>query len=187
MIKAIIFDFFDVFRTDSYKAWLLKNNFERSGIFAEASMLSDQGKINGEEFYRLVSGGAGRVVTPEEVDESAVLNTEMVEFARKLRTMYQTSLLSNAPSDFIRRLLDEYAINDIFDDMFISGETGLIKPHIDSFQNALKVMQVSADETLFIDDNAFNIESAKEIGIRSILFESVSQLKNELDQLGLKF
>jgi HAD superfamily hydrolase (TIGR01509 family) len=187
MITAIIFDFFDVFRTDSYKAWLLKNNLQRTGVYAEASMLSDQGKINSDEFYRQISEATGRAVTPEEVDDTAVLNTDMVNLARRLKIHYQTSLLSNAPGDFVRNLLDEYNINDIFDDILISGETGLIKPHADSFQNALKVMNVTASETLFIDDNVYNVQSADELGICSIVFTSVDQLKKDLVLIEIKF
>jgi len=187
MINAIIFDFFDVFRTDSYKAWLAANNFERTGVFAEAAILSDQGKISGDEFYRQISEAANRVVTPEEVDVSAKLNTEMVSFARQLKKIYRTSLLSNAPGDFVRKLFDEYEINDIFDDVFISGETGYIKPYAEAFQNALKVMGVQANETLFIDDNQLYVDSAEELGIRSIVFTSVDQLKDDLRRMDIKF
>lgn len=186
MIKAIIFDFFDVFRTDSYKAWLLQNNFERTGIFSEASILSDLGKINSDEFYRQISEGAGRTVTPEEVDSSAVLNRDMVNLARQLKQNYQTSLLSNAPGDFVRKLLNDYKISDIFDDILISGETGLIKPNADSFQNTLDVMGIKANETIFIDDNPYNVESAEKLGIRSIVFTSVGQLKKELELTEVK-
>ncbi len=187
MIKAIIFDFFDVFRTDSYKAWLENNNFERVGLFAEASSLSDQGKINGEEFYRRISKAAGRQITPEELDSNAVLNTEMVSLARLLREHYKTCLLSNAPSDFVRRLLDEHSINDIFDNVFISGETGLIKPSADSFEYALKAMNVQPSETIFIDDNIMNTKSAKKLGIHSFVFTSVDQLKVDLRKISIKF
>lgn len=187
MITAIIFDFFDVFRTDSYKAWLQKNNLERTGEYAEASIQSDQGNITIDEFYDRISQAIGRRVTPEEIDETAELNTEMVKCARKLRQTYQTSLLSNAPGEFVRTLLDEYDIADIFDDIFISGETGLIKPHADSFQHALKVMNVTAGETLFIDDNIHNVQSAAELGIRSLVFTSVDQLKKDLALLDIHF
>ena len=92
MIKAIIFDFFGVFRTDTYEAWLLKNGYERVGVFAETSMLLDQGKIDSDEFYRRISVAAGRIVTPEEVDDMATLDTEMVAFVRTLKHTYRIGL-----------------------------------------------------------------------------------------------
>lgn len=187
MIKAIVFDFFDVFRSDSYKAWLKKNSFERTGAFAEASILSDQGKINGDEFYRRISAEAGWTVTPEELDATAELNQQMVDFARGLRTQYQTCLLSNAPGNFVRRLLAEYDIADIFDDILISGETGLIKPDAESFQNALSIMGIEADEVLFVDDNEVNIKSAQRLGIQSFLFTTVDQLKADLSAANIAF
>lgn len=186
MIKTIIFDFFDVFRTDSYKTWLVRNNYERTGAFAEASILADQGTISESEFYDLISKAAGRLVTPEEVDSTAELNEEMVSFARDLKKTYHTSLLSNSPSTFIRNLLRKHGLDDIFDDIFISGETGYIKPHADTFQNALETMDVKASEVLFIDDNPVNVASAEELGIQSLLFTTVDQLKIDMKDMQIK-
>ena len=187
MIKAIIFDFFGVFRTDTYQAWLLKNGYERVGVFAEASMLLDQGKIDSDEFYRQISIAIGRSVTPEEVDDTAILNTEMVTFVRELKRTYRTSLLSNAPSDYIRKLLDEHELNDIFDDIFISGENGYIKPYPEAFQNALKTMGVDAMNVLFVDDNETNVEGAAKQGITSLVFTNVEQFKHDLTSMGIEF
>ena len=183
MITTIIFDFFDVFRTDSYKAWLAANNFERTGAFAEASAQADAGKITGNEFYHQISQAAGRLVTPEEVDASASVNMDMVAFARHLKTTYKTCLLSNAPSDFIRKILDDYNLEDIFDMIFISGETGLVKPNPEAFEGVLQAMGISAAQAVFIDDNSHNTEAATKLGIQSIVFTSVPQLKAALNDL----
>jgi len=187
MIKAIIFDFFGVFRTDSYKAWLIRNGYERVGLFAEASILADQGKIDSNEFYRRVSVAVGRPVTFEEVDGIATLDTEMVAFVRKLKHNYQIGLLSNAPKDFIRTLLDDYELNDVFDDIFISAENGYLKPHPDAFQNALRIMKVDANNVLFVDDTAANVESAVQQGITSLAFTNIEQLKQDLKLMGIEY
>jgi len=187
MIKAIIFDFFGVFRTDTYKAWLIKNGYKRVGLFAEASILADQGKVDSAEFYRRVSVAAGRPVTLEEVDGMATLDTEMVTFVRQLKRTYQIGLLSNAPKDFIRTLLDDYELNDVFDDIFISAENEYLKPHPDAFQNALRIMKVDAKSVLFVDDTESNVESAAQQGITSLLFTDIEQLKYDLTSMGVEF
>lgn len=185
MIKLIIFDFFDVFRTDAYKAWLKTNSFKREGGFAEVSNLSDAGKITGEQFFERISKLAGREVTPCEMDATAILDTAMTAFARELHKTYRTSLLSNAPSDFVRGLLKQYVIEDIFDYIFISGETGLLKPHPDAFEDVLRVMNVKAAEAIFIDDSVDNVIGARKSGIEAIQFFSVEKLKADLIKLGV--
>jgi len=37
MIRAIIFDFFDVIRTNPYKSWLESDNITREGPYFDAS------------------------------------------------------------------------------------------------------------------------------------------------------
>ena len=187
VIRSIIFDFFDVFRTDSYKAWLAKNNFERTGAFAEASNLSDAGKIDNKEFLRLISEAAGWTVTHEEIDTNAVVNHEMVDFARTLKVMYATSLLSNAPSEFLRAQLHLHKLDDLFDEVFVSAEMGVIKPSAEAFQYVLKAIGAAPGETLFIDDNPHNVEAAKALGIVGIQFTSVTQLKADLDAAGISY
>ena len=186
MINTIIFDFFGVFRTDPYKAWLLANNFDRKGAFAEASLLSDAGKITGDEFYRKISEAAGHLVTPEEFDASAKLDDDMVAFARHLKKTYRTCLLSNAPSDFVRGLLNDHGLSDIFDTIFISSETGFLKPSSEAFEDVLSTMNIKSYEAAFIDDNTMNVEGAEECGIKSIVFTSVDQLKKELNDLSIR-
>jgi len=186
MITTIIFDFFDVFMTDSYKAWLSANGFERTGAFEEASILSDQGKLSQDEFYEKISHAAGQPITAEQMNANATINNELVRFARELRKHYNTGLLSNAPAEVERALLHKYTLVDIFDHIFISGETGLIKPHQEAFENALTSMNVQANETIFIDDNPTNVESAKQLGIHAIVFTSVAQLRIDLTRMGVE-
>ena len=47
-------------------------------------------------------------------------------------------------------------------------------------------MESIPKETLFIDDNKKNIDSAKEMGINTILFENPEQLKSELKSFKIK-
>lgn len=111
----------------------------------------------------------------------------MVSFARQLRTQYKTALLSNAPSGFIRRLLEQYGIKDIFDHIVISGEIGLVKPSKDAFLYTLTEMNASPEKTIFIDDNSENVDAARELGLTSFVFKDVDHLKSELAAKYIKF
>ena len=128
----------------------------------------------------MISEAAGRTITQAEMNDGAVVDTEMVNLARQLRQRYRTGLLSNAPSDFVRKILDDNQLNDIFDHIFISSETGYLKPRQEAFEHVLQTMEADRAKILFIDDNRQNIDAASALGIQSVTFKNVEQLKNDL-------
>lgn len=186
MIKAIIFDFFDVFRTDSYKAWLRTNNIPHEGDYFEANRQMDLGTITTEQFLDRLSELQGRRVTPEEVDATARVDKGVVEIARSLKAHYRIALLSNAPSSFIRNLLLVHDLEQHFHEIIISSEVGMVKPNAEIFEHTLARLGVSAQEAIFIDDNPGHVAAAEKVGITGIQFLSADQLKNELIEKGIK-
>jgi len=124
MYKAIIFDFFDVMRTDAYKAWLDLHGLKREGIFKDIVEEMDHGHIKLEQFLQRLSDITGQ--TPEEIfnemEEGATLDHEVLKIAEKLRVNYKIALLSNAPSDFLRSLLREHNLEKYFDEIVIQAK-----------------------------------------------------------------
>lgn len=185
MIKAIIFDFFDVFRTDSYKAWLKTNNVPYEGEYFEASRQMDLGNITTEEFLAQLSTLQGREITQKEVDASAKVDGAVVEIAKGLKPGYRVALLSNAPSTFIRELLAAHDLEQHFHEIVISSEVGMVKPSAEIFEHTLSKLGVKASETVFIDDNPGHVAAAEKVGIAGIQFTSAAQLKTELAKMGI--
>lgn len=185
MIKAIIFDFFDVIRTDAYKAWLAANNIPHDGDYFDASHQQDIGTISPEQFLERLSELMGRTVTFEEVDGSAVVDKEVVKIVSRLSSQYKLALISNAPSKLIRSILAENDLEKYFDEIIVSSEVGIVKPSPEIFQLTLQKLVVDPSEAVFIDDNIRHVSGAKEVGIQAIEFKSASQLKNELSGLGV--
>ena len=48
---------------------------------------------------------------------------------------------------------------------------------------AVEIAQAKPETTLFIDDRPRNLVPARDLGINTILFESASQLRSELEQV----
>lgn len=186
MIKAIIFDFFDVFRTDSYKAWLQANNIPHEGAYFDVNRQMDLGTITTEQFLERLSELQGRTVTHEELDATATVNDEVVAIAQDLKSKYRIALLSNAPSDFIRNLLQVHDLEQHFHEIVISSEVGMVKPSAEIFEHTLAKLGVSAAEAIFIDDNPGHVAAAEKVGIKGIQFHSAGQLKDELGKLGIQ-
>jgi len=100
------------------------------------------------------------------------------------RNGYKTALLSNAETatmEYFHRL--GY---DMFDVLVFSCAEGTKKPERRIYEVALEKLWVRATETVFIDDRQRCLEGAKVVGLNTILFESVTQVKAALAQLGVK-
>lgn len=153
MIKAVIFDFFDVFRTDAYKSWLVANAIPHEGEYFEASRRMDMGELTPEQFLEELSRLQGRPVTLQELETNAKLDEAVIAIAETLKENYSIALLSNAPSAFIRALFAEHDLERLFHEIIISSEVGMVKPNVDIFELTLQKLKVAPSEAIFIDDN----------------------------------
>jgi HAD superfamily hydrolase (TIGR01509 family) len=185
MIKAVIFDFFDVFRTDAYKSWLVANAIPHEGEYFEASRCMDMGELTPQQFLNELSRLQGRTVTLEELEANAKLDKEVVAIADSLRKDYSIALLSNAPSAFIRALFAEHDLERLFHQIVISSEVGMVKPNADIFELTLQRLGIVASQAIFIDDNEEHVRAARGVGIKSVQFTSAKELRNQLNDLGI--
>ena len=97
-------------------------------------------------------------------------------------------LLSNYPKD-IFTLHTEWGcfpFLDKVDGKVVSGFVQMVKPNMDIYEYLLREYNLTASQCVFIDDREENIEVARTIGIKGIVFESYAQATAELDGL-LKF
>ena len=185
MIKAIIFDFFGVIRTDAYESWLHANGLTKTGPYMEISKLQDAGTITSEEFFVRLSKLAGRPVTLPQLDERARIHHDTLSLIDRLRPQYRIACLSNSPIGLVRHLMATAGIEHYFDDIIISSEVHLIKPSPEIFELTLKKLKVPAEGILFIDDNQSHVDAAIGVGIKSLLFTTARQLELDLAGLGI--
>jgi 2-haloacid dehalogenase len=67
----------------------------------------------------------------------------------------------------------------------VSGDLKMGKPEPQIFEHLLGVIGRPAEACAFIDDNAANIETAKRLGIKAVLFKNDGSATAELRALGL--
>lgn len=70
-----------------------------------------------------------------------------------------------------------------FDHIFPSHLIGCAKPQKEAFWFVANALKVQMSECLLVDDTLLNVESAKAVGWRGILFTSTAQLRGDLDDL----
>ena len=83
--------------------------------------------------------------------------------------------LSNMPIKNYEFLKDKYDFFQLFEGIVVSGYLKMIKPDVAIFNHTLELFNLSAEETLFIDDSRANILAAEGLGIHSLQFTCSSR------------
>jgi FMN phosphatase YigB (HAD superfamily) len=65
-----------------------------------------------------------------------------------------------------------------------SAEVRLIKPDPAIYEHCLRGLGVTPSDSLFIDDREVNVAAARAMGIHAVQFQSIGQLRRELQQAG---
>ncbi len=73
-----------------------------------------------------------------------------------------------------------------FEDIVVSGRVGMIKPEPEIFNLCLTRNHIQAEQSVFIDDNAENVQIAKHLGMKAIHFRDPQQLRKELLDLAIR-
>ena len=153
----------------------------------------DRGDLTPEQYWLQLAERSNTVLDRERIDRLreieveiwAHLDDDMLDWVTQLRrARVKTGLLSNMPRDLVSHLRAHCDWMNNFDFKTFSSEINLIKPDPAIYQHTLRGLGVSARETLFVDDRELNIKAARALGIHSIEFQSVAQLKGELEALG---
>ncbi|MGZ3853581.1 MAG: HAD family hydrolase [Flavisolibacter sp.] len=98
---------------------------------------------------------------------------------------YKLYALTNWSAETFPVALERYDFLHWFDGRVVSGEEKMRKPFPEFYQLLLDRFQLTAEETLFIDDSLRNEQAARAIGLKTLHFKSPGQLKEDLTQLGI--
>lgn len=92
------------------------------------------------------------------------------------------ALLSNAGRDF-GSYFRHGTLGDLFEQVFVSGELGTVKPSADIFEHVMAKLGVTPEQTVFIDNKAENVAGAEALGIAGHLYTSAADLRAYLEGL----
>ena len=97
---------------------------------------------------------------------------------------YKTALLSNSEVPATRYF---YELGyDMFDVLVFSCAEGIRKPDMRIYELTLARLGSQPAQSVFIDDAIEYIDAANEVGINTILFQNIHQVKSELGRLGVR-
>jgi len=98
---------------------------------------------------------------------------------------YKVVALTNWSAETFPIALERFDFLHWFEGIVVSGTEKMRKPFNEIYVLTLNRFNIEASQSLFIDDNARNIEAAKKMGINTIRFNNPTQLKSELKSLNI--
>lgn len=195
-IRAVFFDFGGVIVRTEYQAPrqglaerfnLDYEEIDKAVFESESARRASTGEITEEAHWKEVLKRFKQPVSEMQGFRDAffggdVIDLDLVNVIRSLRGKVRTGLISNAWSG-LRAYLAREKLLDLFDTVVISAEVGVVKPEAGIFNLALEQAQVRADEAVFLDDFAVNIEGCEKVGMKGILFKDPQAAVLELKKV----
>lgn len=201
MIKAIIFDFGNVIC--GFTNEILVNKItETSGktveeikkiIYEDSDITKrfESGQMTSEEFYKELSEICGINIPYQELKTiyskdkfSRIEGTK--ELIEKLRKSYKVSLLSNTSEwdwDYMKQVAPEI---ETFETITKSYEVGAMKPSQIIFEDALKKLNLKAEECVYTDDILEYVDKARSLGFEAFQFTTAKKFEKDLRLVGVE-
>lgn len=161
-------------------------------IYAQSRNPYDQGMISMEDYWKDFARSAGMELDDALAEKLQLwdiqmwsnINATMTGWLKDIHAAgLRTAILSNMTHPMKAYMLKNYAWLRYFDCHVFSCDIKVIKPDAAIYRHCLECLGTKAEETLFVDDREANIEGAKALGIRSIRFQSIEQLRADLEAI----
>jgi epoxide hydrolase-like predicted phosphatase len=110
-------------------------------------------------------------------------NTELIEYARRLRPQYRTAIVSNSFVGAREREQEAYGLEDLVDEIVYSHETGMSKPDPRIYALTCQRLDVFPEEMIFLDDVELCVAGARDAGIHAVLYQDNAQAIAEIEKL----
>lgn len=92
---------------------------------------------------------------------------------KRLKKKYRLAAVSDGQSLWAKAELNAVGLEDFFDPLLVSSDFGYRKPDRRLFKKALKKMELTPEEVIFIGNDLYrDVYGANETGIKSIFFKS---------------
>ncbi len=110
-----------------------------------------------------------------------------LDFLGKLecKGKYLMAALNNESLEINEYRIGRFHLRDYFKAFFSSCYLGLRKPGAEIYTKVLKITQRDPAECILIDDRELNLECARELGMNTVQYQNVAQLRDELQRFGV--
>lgn len=193
MIKLILFDWGDVcglYNLDIFNTFLKSNGYNSTLVklyFKDYKAQFDRDQLTEEIFWKGLGEKIGfkcnwRVLA-ERNKKNLKLNQPLLNYIEKLKKNMKVALLSNMDKTSITTIKEKVELSRFFDKVYFSAELKSGKLDKKVINIISKDFKVNTEEMLFIDDFYGNIEMANNLGMKTILFTNLTNLKLQIAKL----
>lgn len=200
MIKNIIFDFGNVLVEYNIKEFMLKKGMSPEMVkrIMKASIMGpfwdefDRGAITEEEAI------AGFLSIDPEIEKELhivfdnikgmlTLRDFAIPWVKELKAAgYKVYYLSNYSKKAYDECADSIAFIEYMDGGVLSHRELLVKPNPEIYKRLISRYDLIPEECVFIDDTEKNVEVARELGMKGIVFTDKESAEIELQKYGVK-
>jgi putative hydrolase of the HAD superfamily len=159
---------------------------------ALANPAFERGEISLNEYLERTIFYSKRTFSPRDFEDFMYAQSqslpESLEFVRSMARSGRClmAVINNEGAEINAYRIQQFGLRDIFAAFFSSCYVGIRKPEVGIYQIALRVMQRTADECIFVDDRPENVAGAVSAGMNGIRFQNVAQLQADLRKFGLQ-
>ena len=201
-IRTVFWDVGGVILTNGWDLGQRTRVLKRLGVDLEiyeemherANYYWERGLITAEDFFNQTVlrpnprlGLTFEQLWPQVCAESKVLHAECLDILSELKESGQIRLatLNNESRELNEYRLDNFKLRCLFDYFICSGYVHEMKPAAGIFESAIDISGFPARSSLFIDDKRENCEVAAALGMKTICFESPTQLRASLKEFAI--
>jgi glucose-1-phosphatase len=196
-MKLVVFDMGNVFIDFSWetvsaefcKLTGLSEKTFRTAITHALFAKYERGKISTKDFIQELNTLFNTELTVDQFtacwNASFAEDPEMATLLANISKQVPLYLLSNTNENHFQFLEYSYKVSRHFQELILSHEVGFAKPEPEIYHEILKRSGLQPYECLFIDDLSDNIEAARSLGINTIHFRGIDDLKKRLPQFGV--
>jgi putative hydrolase of the HAD superfamily len=150
----------------------------------------ESGRMRPEEFAEQITRELSLPVDPKEFIAGfkswlTGLYPGALELVRSVPSRFTRATLSNTSALHWQRLMTEFQLEHAFDRHFASHLTGKMKPDREAFQHVLDTLECRPGSVFFLDDNALNVEGAREIGMQAVQVRGPDGARHALVEAGI--
>ena len=149
----------------------------------------DEGKLTGLEFWQKFARDAGLQLSAAAIEDLnhwdarmwTTQNHAMLAWQRAVRGRgLRTAILSNMGDNVLANMQREFDWFSQFDALVWSFQHGMAKPEPAIYRLVLEKLGTQPAETLFLDDKPVNVDAARSLGLKALVFSNIDQLRADL-------
>lgn len=199
MIKAILFDFDGVLTVDKTGSRSVLNYISKATDIPFDTLKTEyykynerllNGQLTHEEMWDDFCKSLGQDIKYNLLIDSfrhTPLDREMLDLVKGLKGKYKTGMVTDNKCDRINEILSHYNLSGLFDVVSVSADYRSGKESAYIFSKTAEKLALAPENCIFIDNTAKNLIAAKQIGMKTILFDDenrdINEFKNHLFSL----